>query len=125
MTGIGMVNIIQAKKLLEWSVMMTAMVNEIVEAFDDHYSYELNIVKDHNGQNQIATMLREILVDSHMIRDRSEHLYNPDNLNQEVFLDKVQEYYSIRCVTQVLGPVYDTIANAEKVLVDELEFGER
>lgn len=120
MTGIGMVNIIQAKKLLEWSVMMTAMVNEIVEAFDDHYSYELNIVKAHKGQNKIASMLREILSDSHMIRDRSEHLYNPDNLNQEVFLDKVQEYYSIRCVTQVLGPVFDSIANAEKVVVDEL-----
>nr|AUN35632.1 histidine ammonia-lyase [uncultured bacterium] len=120
MTGIGMTNIIQAKKLLEWSVMMTAMVNEIVEAFDDHYSYELNIVKPHKGQNKIGAMLRDILSDSHMIRDRSEHLYNPDNLNQEVFLDKVQEYYSIRCVTQVLGPVYDSIANAEKVVTDEL-----
>src|SRR4051812_30169930 len=120
MTGVGMLNIIQAKKLLEWSVMMTAMVNEIVEAFDDHYSHELNVVKPHRGQNKIAAMLRDILTDSQMIRDRSEHLYNPDNLNQEVFLDKVQEYYSIRCVTQVLGPVYDSIANAEKVVVDEL-----
>jgi len=55
-----------------------------------------------------------------MIRSRSEHLYNPDNLNQEVFEDKVQEYYSLRCVTQVLGPIYDTIFNAEKVVVDEL-----
>jgi len=36
MTGIGMVNIIQAQKLLEWSVMLSAMINEIVEAFDDH-----------------------------------------------------------------------------------------
>lgn len=55
-----------------------------------------------------------------MIRSRSEHLYNPDNLNQEVFEDKVQEYYSLRCVTQVLGPIYDTIAQSEKVVVDEL-----
>ena len=39
MTGIGMVNIIQAQKLLEWSVMLSAMINEVVEAFDDHYSY--------------------------------------------------------------------------------------
>ncbi|MCW3093605.1 MAG: histidine ammonia-lyase [Ferruginibacter sp.] len=120
MTGIGMVNIIQARKLLEWSVMLSAMINEIVEAFDDHYSYELNIVKHHKGQNKIAAMLRDILKDSKMIRDRSEHLYNPDNLDQEVFQDKVQEYYSLRCVTQVLGPVFDTIAQAEKIVVDEL-----
>lgn len=120
MTGIGMVNIIQARKLLEWSVMLSAMINEIVQAFDDHYSYELNIVKKHKGQNKIAAMLRDILKDSKMIRDRSEHLYNPDNLDQEVFQDKVQEYYSLRCVTQVLGPIFDTIAQAEKVVVDEL-----
>lgn len=120
MTGIGMVNIIQAQKLLEWSVILSAMINEVVEAFDDHYSHELNIVKHHKGQNKIAAQLRDILKDSKMIRCRSEHLYNPDNLNQEVFEDKVQEYYSLRCVTQILGPIYDTICQAEKVVVDEL-----
>jgi len=120
MTGIGLLNIVQAKKLLNWAVLFSAMINEVVEAFDDHYSHELNIVKHHKGQNAIAGMMRDILKDSKMIRDRSEHLYNPDNLDQEVFEDKVQEYYSLRCVTQVLGPIYDTIANAETVLVNEL-----
>lgn len=120
MTGIGMVNIIQAQKLLEWSVMLSAMINEVVEAFDDHYSYELNVVKHHKGQNKIAAQLRDILKDSKMIRNRSEHLYNPEKLDQEVFQDKVQEYYSLRCVTQVLGPIYDTIIQSEKVVVDEI-----
>ena len=120
MTGIGMLNIIQAQKLLEWSVILSAMINEVVEAYDDHYSYELNIVKHHKGQNKVAAQLRDILKDSKMIRSRSEHLYNPDNLDQEVFEDKVQEYYSLRCVTQILGPIYDTISHAEKVVVDEL-----
>jgi len=120
MTGIGLINIIQAKKLLNWAVLFSAMINEVVQAFDDHYSHELNIVKHHKGQNAVATMMRDILKDSKMIRDRSEHLYNPDNLDQEVFEDKVQEYYSLRCVTQVLGPIYDTIEQAENVLVNEL-----
>jgi histidine ammonia-lyase len=120
MTGIGMINIIQAQKLLEWSVILSAMINEVVEAFDDHYSNELNIVKHHKGQNKIAAQLRDILKDSKMTRSRSDYLYNQDNLNQEVFQDKVQEYYSLRCVTQVLGPIYDTIWQAEKVVVDEL-----
>ncbi|MGZ3946350.1 MAG: HAL/PAL/TAL family ammonia-lyase [Mucilaginibacter sp.] len=120
MTGIGLINIVQAKKLLNWAVLFSAMINEAVQAFDDHYSHELNIVKHHKGQNAIAAMMRAILKDSKMIRNRSEHLYNPDNLDQEVFEDKVQEYYSLRCVTQVLGPIYDTIAGAENVLVNEL-----
>ncbi|MDB5001741.1 MAG: histidine ammonia-lyase [Mucilaginibacter sp.] len=120
MTGIGMINIIQAQKLLNWSVLFSAMINEIVQAFDDHYSQELNIVKHHKGQNKIAAVIRDVLKDSKMIRDRSEHLYNPDNLDQEVFEDYVQEYYSLRCVTQILGPIYDTIEQAENVVVNEL-----
>jgi histidine ammonia-lyase len=120
MTGIGAVNVIFARKLLLWSVTLSAMTNEIVEAFDDHFSYELNIVKRHRGQNKIAAMLRELLSDSKMIHSRSDHLYNPENIKQEVFEDKVQEYYSLRCITQVLGPIYDTIVQAEKVVVDEL-----
>jgi histidine ammonia-lyase len=120
MTGIGLVNIIQAKKLLEWSVTLSAMTNEVVEAFDDHYSYELNVVKKHPGQNHIAAMEREMLKDSKMIRSRSQHLYKAENINQEVFEDKVQEYYSLRCVSQILGPIYDTIMQAEEVVVNEL-----
>ncbi len=90
MTGIGMLNIIQAKKLLQWSIMLSAMTNELMEAYDDHYSYELNVVKHHKGQNHIASVFRDILDGSKMIRSRSEHLYNPDNIKHDVFEDKVQ-----------------------------------
>lgn len=120
MTGIGIINIIQAKKLLNWSVLFSAMINELVEAYGDHYSRELNVVKLHKGQNEIGVMMRDILKDSKMIRDRSEHLYDPGNQKKDFFEDKVQEYYSLRCVTQVLGPIYDTIEQAENVLVNEL-----
>ena len=120
MTGVGLVNVIRAQKLLNWSVLLSSMVNEIVEAYDDHYSYELNIVKRHKGQNEIGQQMRAILKDSKMIRDRTTHLYNPDNLDQEVFEDKVQEYYSLRCVTQILGPIHDTIQQAGEVLQNEL-----
>lgn len=120
MTGIGMVNVVQSQKLLGWAAMLSALTNEVVEAYDDHFSHELNIVKHHKGQNKIAGMLRDILKDSQMIRSRSEHLYQPDNIGHDVFEDKVQEYYSLRCVTQVLGPIYDTIVQAETVLVNEL-----
>ena len=120
MTGIGLINVIESKKLLYWSVLLSAMTNEIVEAYDDHFSYELNIVKHHEGQNRVAAMMRKFLEGSQMIHSRSDHLYNPENIKHDVFEDKVQEYYSLRCVTQVLGPVYDTISQAEKVLVNEL-----
>jgi histidine ammonia-lyase len=120
MTGIGLVNLENAKKLLGWAVVLSAMTNEVVEAYEDHFSYELNIVKKHEGQNKIASQLRDILAGSQMIRNRSEHLYDPEKTNKDIFTDKVQEYYSLRCITQVLGPVYETIQHAEKVVINEL-----
>lgn len=120
MTGIGAVNIIYAKKLIEWSIILSAITNEVVSAYTDHFSTELNKVKLHKGQNVIAKRLQDILKDSKMIRNRNEHLYDPGKIQQDVFYDKVQEYYSLRCVTQVLGPIYDTIAQAETVIVNEL-----
>ncbi|HLI93205.1 MAG TPA: aromatic amino acid ammonia-lyase, partial [Puia sp.] len=54
MTGIGLVNILRGRRLVEWAAFLSALTNEIVGAFDDHFSYELNIVKHHPGQNKIA-----------------------------------------------------------------------
>jgi histidine ammonia-lyase len=111
---------VYAKRLLEWSVVLSTMTNEVVEAYEDHFSHELNVVKKHEGQNTIAAMLRQVLHGSSMIRNRSEHLYDPEKTNREIFTDKVQEYYSLRCITQVLGPVFETLQHAEKVVVNEL-----
>lgn len=118
MTGIGLVNIIRAKKLLSWSVIASALLSEIVESFGDYFSEELNRVKSHTGQQFIAGELRDILSDSSLISSRATEFYN--KCNDRVFKRKVQEFYSLRCVPQILGPVYDTIAYAEKVLLAEL-----
>lgn len=119
MTGVGMVNIIYAKKLVSLSVWLSAITNELMKSFDDHFSFELNHVKDHKGQGEIASLMRSILSDSKLIRKRPEHLYHR-KFEEAVFTDKVQEYYSLRCVPQILGPVYDTLKNAQQVLEDEV-----
>lgn len=119
MTGIGLLNQVHANKLLNCSVMASCLMNEIVQSYDDHLSEELNHVKYHQGQNEIARMMRQILGDSPLIRKRSEHLYEK-KINGSFLKEKVQEYYSIRCVPQILGPVFDTLAISEKILLDEL-----
>ena len=119
MTGIGIVNTIYAKRLIDWSIKCSSAINEIVEAYDDHLSVELNTSKKHVGQIEVARLMREHLSDSTLTRNRDEHLYSGTN-NETVFKEKVQEYYSLRCVPQILGPVYDTVVNVEKVLIDEV-----
>lgn len=120
MTGIGIVNVIYAKRLLNWSIFCSSAINEIVEAYDDHLSSELNETKLHLGQQAVASKMRAHLKDSALTRDRNEHLYSGKNPESEYFEEKVQEYYSLRCVPQILGPVYDTIEHTKKILMEEV-----
>lgn len=118
MGGIGMINLLHARKLLNWSLMASCMINEIVESYDDHFSAPLNEAKLHIGQRTIAQQMNEILEGSLLIRKRAEHLYQ--RTDTKVFKEKVQEYYSIRCVPQILGPIHDTIGYAERVVASEI-----
>jgi len=122
MTGIGIVNTIYTRRLLDWMTSCSAAINEIVKAYDDHLSYELNQSKKHKGQREIAENMREHLIDSALTRKREHHLYenNNDSDNVSVFEDKVQEYYSLRCVPQILGPVLDTLNSVESILIEEV-----
>lgn len=119
MTGIGIVNTINTRRLLHWMVQCSSAINEIVEAYDDHLSQSLNQTKKHVGQRKIAEMMREHLSDSLLTRNREHHLYQKNN-GVKVFGEKVQEYYSLRCVPQILGPVLDTLNMTEKILMEEV-----
>lgn len=118
MTGIGVVNVYHANKLLDWSLKCSCAINEIVQAYDDHFSEELNQTKRHKGQQEVAARMRKNLADSTLIKKREGHLYSGEN-KEEIFKEKVQEYYSLRCVPQILGPVLETISNVASILEDE------
>ena len=119
MTAIGMLNILRAKRLLRWSISLSSMINEIVESFDDHLSALLNEAKHHPGQRKVAAAMRALLEGSKCIKIRSEVLYKSQFAGDKLD-NKLQEYYSIRCVPQILGPIHDTLENAEFVLGCEL-----
>ncbi|MEH6763923.1 MAG: aromatic amino acid ammonia-lyase [Aequorivita antarctica] len=119
MTGIGLVNVLNTNRIMQWMIKASSAINEIVKAYDDHLSFELNQTKKHKGQRQIAELMRTHLKDSNLTRKREHHLYN-GSINEEVFVEKVQEYYSLRCVPQILGPVLDTLNSVEKILIEEV-----
>ncbi len=119
MSGIGMLNVIYAQNLMNWSLLASATIMELVQSFDDHYSTPLNEVKHHTGQNAVAKALQDTLKDSKLIKSREEHHYN-QKVEVDVLVEKMQEYYSIRCVPQIVGPILDTVKYAKDVLINEI-----
>ncbi len=119
MTGIGIVNLIYARQLMHWAVGASVMMNEIAASYDDFMSEPLNEAKRHEGQQEIARMMRQWVEGSQCVRKRENELYNGKH-EEKIFTHKVQPYYSLRCIPQILGPVYDELLNAEKVLINEI-----
>jgi histidine ammonia-lyase len=119
MSGIGFVNLLYSKKLLDLATLASIWVNEITEAYDDSFSEALNDTKQHFGQKEIARKMREIAADSQLLKKRDNVLYSNINPCEKIFKQKVQSYYSLRCVPQILGAVYDEVQNAENVIVGE------
>ena len=118
MTGIGFVNLFDAKRLIDWSIKASVLMNEIVSSYDDLMSETLNGVKRHAGQQVVAELMRKVANGSQMLLDREEELYHRSE--ESTFNHKVQPYYSLRCIPQILGPVWDAVENCKKVLVNEI-----
>ena len=118
MTGIGTVNYLQTERLLGWEILCSVMMNEIASSYDDFMSEVLNGLKFHPGQIRVAELMRSLSESSKLLRNRKLELFHKSG--EQVFKQKVQPYYSLRCVPQILGPVYDTLKNAGQVIEDEV-----
>jgi len=119
MTGISVVNLLYTNKLFGWALMAGSMLNEMDDAYDDSFSKELNSAKRHKGQQDVAAAMRDILSGSRLIRKRQNHLYNRI-VTEKVMNEKVQEYYSLRCIPQILGAVCDTIRYTAEIVNNEV-----
>ncbi len=74
MTGISLINAIKARRLLNWSMIASAFINEIVQSFDDYYSEELNSVKQHKGQQYISEKMRWLEQGSKLIKKKRKRI---------------------------------------------------
>lgn len=123
MTAVAAVLCTQAEHLLSVAVRLGAYSLEIVRGYDDSISEQLHKIRPHSGQVQVAKAMRELLASSHMLRRRDD-LHQPSDVNGENDVvkipDKVQEFYSIRCTPQILGPVLDTLSNTWRVVEVEM-----
>ncbi|MDD3151806.1 MAG: aromatic amino acid ammonia-lyase [Bacteroidales bacterium] len=117
MTGVGVVDLIYAKTLLHHAIAASVMINEIASSYDDFMAPELNKLKGHKGQIDVAATMRKMSEGSELLLKRAVEMYHVHS--EKIFDHKVQPYYSLRCVPQVLGPVADTLDFAEEIIIDE------
>ncbi len=120
MTGISIVNQWYAENILRYATLAGAWLNEIADSFDDYMSDEENRCRRQPGQQVIARWLREISLGSNRLQKREHELYDPTKNKDTYFEHKVQAYYSLRCIPQIYGPIYDTIKNAGDVIENEV-----
>ena len=120
MTGIAVVNQYYAENILKYATIAGAWINEIADSFDDYMSVEENICRRQPGQQVVARWLREVSDGSLHLQKREHELYDPDRNKDTYFEHKVQAYYSLRCIPQIYGPIYDTLQNAAEVLQNEV-----
>ncbi|MBI2258578.1 MAG: aromatic amino acid lyase [Flavobacteriia bacterium] len=120
MTGIASVNVIYSKRLMEWAIVTSSILNELMEAYDDSFSVELNSTKKHIGQQEVANRMRKLLSDSKLIKSRATLYSNKKEKENSEFSHKIQEFYSLRCVPQILGPIWDTIEYTQRVVENEI-----
>jgi len=76
MTGVGIVNLHYAKRLLSIATLVSVMINEIAASYDDFMAPELNVLKNHKGQTLIAEKMREYAADSHCMLKREVEMYH-------------------------------------------------
>ena len=120
MTGISIVNQYMAERLLNLSILASVWMNEIASSYDDFMSVPLNEYRRHCGQIYIADKMRELSNGSKCLIKREHELYDNSHADVATFTHKVQAYYSLRCIPQILGPIKETIDNARHIIEDEL-----
>ncbi len=96
MTATGSLAVDRCKKLIRHAEVAAAMSLEAMLAASDAFHPSLHEASNQKGQISVAENLRKLLQGSRMIDST----------------DRVQDAYSLRCISQVLGPVKDTVAFA-------------
>jgi histidine ammonia-lyase len=121
MTGIAAVLCARAEHLLLQATRLGAFALEAVQGFDDSISEKLHEIRPQEGQIYIARRMRELLSSSNLLSKRDK-LSQPLNMDEKVIkiAQTVQEFYSLRCIPQILGPIQDTLQHAKKVVEIEM-----
>jgi histidine ammonia-lyase len=105
MSAYGVSILLKTRNLFHWADFAGAVS---IDAFDgriEPFSKNIQNIRPHAGQKQVASNVRKWLEGSEIIKQKKE---------------QVQDPYAFRCIPQVHGASYDAFLYAEKVIVTEI-----
>ncbi len=124
MTAIAALVAFDAEYLLKAGLAAAALTIEALQASPDYFHPLIHLVKNHPGQLRAAEMLQSMLMDSRLaapleqIRDRVAHqAAHSDGVR--VAQESIQSPYSLRCVPQGLGPMFESLEQVRAVIERE------
>ncbi len=121
MTSVAALNLAHAERLLSIATRLGAFALEIVEGFDDGITEQLHALRPHPGQREVARVMRGLLRGAKRLRSRrafEKKLQHRDDVH--TIPEDVQEIYSLRCIPQILGPVFDAYASGLRTVEIEM-----
>ena len=95
----------RARRLFKAANLVAAMSLEAFDGRIEPFGDEVNRVRHHRGQIEVAADMRTLLAGSALIRRHKEHVQDP---------------YSFRCIPQVHGAVLDTLNYVAPIIEDEI-----
>ncbi len=123
MTALAAFVLFGARKLLRLACVTGAFALEIFGGIDDAFDEDLQRVKPHPGQMEVAETIRNLYRGSRNITRRADmhELIRNQQKDGPVFETSinVQDVYSVRCTPQVLAPVAETVEAAVRTVETE------
>ncbi len=107
LTALGSIALYHSKILFEWSNYISAMTIDAMQGSIAPFHKKIQQAKPHPGQILVAQKIESLLKDSKI-------------LNNHAHCGRVQDPYSLRCIPQVHGAIYQTLNHATDVLEREL-----
>ena len=98
MTGLAILATERARRIMESAIAATAMAVHALQGKASHFHPLVGQVKPHPGQIYVAHKLLSFLETEESLSDLESHVR-----------ENLQDPYSLRCVPQIIGVLYDTL----------------
>lgn len=106
MTAQGLINYIEAEKIMDDSMWIAALTHQALNGITDAFNEKVHLSRGYKEQVEVAERMRELLEGSQLTTRQGEV--------------RVQDAYSLRCIPQVHGASLQTLAYVKDKLEIEM-----